>query len=331
MSSRGRRARGRPPKAPMLSTRPRTNFLRKPKAYQNQTGSNSDPNSRSSTPVSTPGTPTRGRGRGITRESAMRGRQFLHNVLYDDEDASRSSLDPEELPAPFVDMDDAELASDGSFDDSDSDNYSNDSLSTVSSTRKLFFMRRPKTPDLIDDKDIPSLSLPPSSNDLLMPTNHLMDCLSIYEVLRHFRIILRISPFLFEDFCACLLSDEISTLFTEIHITLMKALLREEEANSTTFGPSDLKDSINVSLFFLDSITWPEPIRAYLKCDAKHSDMKEAIEVLENNDYPYVSVTERLKVLKILADLVLATNNIREEILNEGNIQYDDHCRNCHK
>ncbi|XP_061191322.1 nucleosome-remodeling factor subunit BPTF-like isoform X2 [Saccostrea echinata] len=328
MSGRGRRARGRPPKTPLSTNR--TNFLRKPKAYQARSDASSDPNSRSSTPVSIPGTPTRGRGR--SREASYKGRNFIHS-LFDEDEASRSSMDPEERSSDVAeDIEPLDEDSDSVYDESDSD-YSDDSYSTQSSTskRKLFYFRRPKTPELLDDKDIPQLDLPSSSNDLLIPSEYLMMCLGVYEVIRHFRVILRLSPFTFEDFCAALYSDEVSTLLNETHITLLKSLLREEDGNNTTFGPTDLKDSINASLYFIDSMTWPELVRSYLDSD-RLSENKEALEVLEKStEYPFVSFQERLKVLKVLTDLFLSTNSVREEIMNEGNIQYDDHCRACHK
>ncbi|XP_033751700.1 nucleosome-remodeling factor subunit BPTF-like [Pecten maximus] len=335
MSTRGRRGRGRPPKTPLSSVRPRSTFLRKPKAYQNHGTPSSDPSSRSSTPVSTPGTPVRGQGRGRSREAAQRGRHFIQNMIFEDDDQSRSSLDTEEKVSDVLDdLDENEPVSDASYEDSDSD-YSDDSFSTIGSSagrRKLFFGRRPKTPELLDDKDITPLNLPPSSTDLLIPIENLMQSLSIYEVLRHFRTILRISPFTFEDFCAAILSDEVSSLLTEIHITLYKALWREEDGNNTAFGPSDMKDSINISLFFVDAFTWPESIRALLDTESdRYPEYKVAIESLEHQEFPFVPVEERLKVLKTLTDLFLVTNNVREEIMNEGNIQYDDHCRNCHK
>ncbi|XP_069124363.1 nucleosome-remodeling factor subunit BPTF-like isoform X2 [Argopecten irradians] len=335
MSTRGRRGRGRPPKTPLSSVRPRSNFLRKPKAYQNHGTPSSDPSSRSSTPVSTPGTPVRGQGRGRSREAAQRGRHFIQNMIFEDDEQSRSSLDPEDKASDVLDdLDETDPVSDASYEESDSD-YSDDSFSTTGSSagrRKLFFGRRPKTPELLDDKDIPPLNLPPSSTDLLIPIENLMQSLSIYEVLRHFRTILRLSPFTFEDFCAAILSDEVSPLLTEIHITLYKALWREEDGNNTAFGPSDMKDSINISLFFVDAFTWPESIRALLDTESdRYPEYKVAIESLEHPDFPFVPVEERLKVLKTLTDLFLVTNNVREEIMNEGNIQYDDHCRNCHK
>ncbi|KAL5018857.1 hypothetical protein ScPMuIL_004579 [Solemya velum] len=338
MSTRSRRGRGRPPKAPLLGRgRSNVNFLkvRKPKAYGGS-DAGSDPNSRSSTPVggSAPGTPTWRSERG-KREAYQKGRSFIHQVVNEDqyldhcEDPERSNdylgpINPETLSD--------EADSDSLYDLSDSDfSESGESLSTVSSSqRKFFTWRRPKTLDIPDDKEITPLVLPTSSTDLLIPPEYLMKCLGIYEVIRHYRVILRLSPYLFEDFCAALLSDEQTTLLSETHIALIKALLREDDANNTTYGPPDLKDSINISLLFIDPMTWPELVHAYLESEY-HPDFKDAISALESIDYPFVVVSERLKVLQILTDLFLGTNRVREEILVEGNIQYDDHCRACHK
>lgn len=101
------------------------------------------------------------------------------NNLFDEDDASRSSVDPEEKGSDVADdIEPLEDDSDSVYEDSDSD-FSDDSYSTQSSTgkRKLLFFRRPKTPELLDDKDIPQLDLPSSSSDLLIPTESLMMCL----------------------------------------------------------------------------------------------------------------------------------------------------------
>lgn len=329
MSTRGRRTRGRPPRTPLSANRarPSINFLRKPKALQNKDESNNS--SRCSTPVSIPGTPNKKNNRIGARESSLKSRNFISRIAYDDiDETSRDSLDIEE--GGLDDLDQEPDASDDSYEESDSD-YSDDSISTVSSVgRRQFFIRRPITPDIDDEADIPPLILPSGSNDLTIPNDYIMQCLSVYEVLRHYRIILRLSPFSFEDFCAALLTEDMSVLLSEIHITLLKALIREEDGNNTMFGPQDTKDSINISLFQIDTFTWSELIRAYLDSD-KHSCSEEAIKSLEIPDYPFVQFPDRLKVLKTLTDLFLGTNSVREEILNEGNIQYDDHCRACHK
>ena len=339
MSARAKRARGRPPRTPITNVKAR--LLRKPKAFGGgYVGENSS--SRSSTPVSISpaSTPTRSKfERGRPREAAHKGRNFIQN-LFDDDELSRDSLeDAGSVDSRSVNFDEDEDADGNRSDDSIEEPYDSDSDYSIectgnstTSTKKVIFFRRPKTPEIPFDQEVPPLVLPPSSNDLLIPTEYLMQCIGIYEVLRHFRTIARLSPFTFEDFCASLLGEEQCTLHSEIHINLIRAILREEEANTTTFGPADVKDSVNISLYFLDSMTWPEVFRAYLESDKNsYDENKDVISVIQVPDFPFVSVSDRLKVLQTLSDLFLSTNRVREEILNEGNIQYDDHCRACHK
>ncbi|XP_005095843.3 nucleosome-remodeling factor subunit NURF301 [Aplysia californica] len=332
MSTRARRARGRPPKTPLSTNR--TNFLRKPKAYQNQEhGINSTGRA---SPVTHYRSSRTERGRG--RAAASRGRHFLSQLIADDDEISSLPEFENDRASDFTDLDNTDhvydnVGSDASFEgESDQESSDNESLSTVSSSvsRRKVLLKRPKTPDIGDDKDIPALELPSSATDLLLPAEHILQAIGIYEVLRHFRTILRLSPFTFEDFCASLLSDEQSNLQAEIHITLLKALLREEDASNTTFGPQDLKDSINISIYYLDSMTWPEIIRAYLDSEM-HPEYRAHLSILESPDFPFVPYAEKLQVLQTLTDLFLAVSKVREEIINEGNIQYDDHCRACHK
>ena len=44
----------------------------------------------------------------------------------------------------------------------------------------------------------------------------------VYEVVRHFGRVLRISPFGFEDFCAAIISDEQPCIIAEIHVSIMR-------------------------------------------------------------------------------------------------------------
>lgn len=345
MSTKSRRARGRPPKTPLSG---RTNFLKRPRAY---TGSSFVDSHHQHLDGASGGTGTFGGshlghhghhhhhlGRGgirgpRLREAAQKSRTYIQQMLEDDDDDAPRNLDPDpDKSSDITDVDtiDDDHCSDDTYEESESV-YSEESYSTVSSFgRRRYHPRRPKTPDLDENREIPPLQLPPSATDLSLPTDHLMQALSIYEVLRHFRTILRLSPFLFEDFCSALLSDEQCLLLAETHIALMKSLLREEEANNTTFGAHDLKDSINIALFFLDGMTWTELVRSYLDSD-QNQEFKHTIEVLERTDFPFVGIEDKLTVLQTLTDLFLATNAVREEIMNEGNIQYDDHCRSCHK
>uniref|UniRef100_A0A8C3N7K4 Uncharacterized protein n=1 Tax=Geospiza parvula TaxID=87175 RepID=A0A8C3N7K4_GEOPR len=162
----------------------------------------------------------------------------------------------------------------------------------------------------------------------MVPSEHIMNVIAIYEVLRNFGTVLRLSPFRFEDFCAALVSQEQCTLMAEMHIVLLKAVLREEDTSNTTFGPADLKDSVNSTLYFIDGMTWPEVLRVYCESDKEYHHV---LPYQETEDYPYGPVENKIKVLQFLVDQFLTTNIAREELMSEGVIQYDDHCRVCHK
>ncbi|MCL4124865.1 UNVERIFIED_CONTAM: hypothetical protein GTU68_026986, partial [Idotea baltica] len=135
-----------------------------------------------------------------------------------------------------------------------------------------------------------------------MPEPYILQAVGIYEILRHFRTIVRLSPFHFEDFCASLIVEEESILLSEIHISLLKALIREEDAQQTHFGQLDQKDSINIALYFVDSMTWAETLRIYLQSDP---DFKTALEVMNSCNYPFTSLSNRMKVLQFLCDQFL--------------------------
>ena len=186
---------------------------------------------------------------------------------------------------------------------------------------------RPQSP-ILEAKDIPPLVLPKTSEDLLVPTSQLLNVSAVYEVLRNFGSVLRLSPFRFEDFCAALASQEQCTLLAETHISLLKAILREEDTSNTTFGPADVKDSVNSTLYFVDGMTWPEVVRAYCESDPEY---RHILPFQEVEDYPYEPLDSKIKVLQFLVDQFLATNIAREELMSEGVVAYDDHCRVCHR
>ncbi|XP_028674723.1 nucleosome-remodeling factor subunit BPTF isoform X3 [Erpetoichthys calabaricus] len=287
----------------------------------------------------------RGRGRGA---GGGRGRKNS-KVVYDDheseEEEDASSLrSEEEYPAeeelPSED-DDEEAPMDEESDyleeleeeDDDDASYCTESSfrsqSTYSSTpgRRRPRHHRPRSP-IFEEKEIPPLELPKSSEDLMVPSEQLLNVSAIYEVLRNFGTVLRLSPFRFEDFCAALVSQEQCTLIAETHISLLKAILREEDTSNTTFGPADLKDSVNSTLYFIDGMTWPEVVRVYCESDKEYHHVLPYQEVEE---YPYGPLESKIKVLQFLVDQFLTTNIAREELMSEGVIQYDDHCRVCHK
>jgi len=210
-----------------------------------------------------------------------------------------------------------------------------DNASVISGLAKKVFPRRPKTPDFIfDDVEVPKLVLPESSNDLLLTGSDLMVAFGIYEVLRRFRAIVRLSPFRLEDFCAAVVAsngDDQSVLLVEIHMTLLRSLLREDDGNNTTFGPYDTKDSVAIAMHFVDPMTWYECIRSYLDSDLSSSEFRSALHTLSYSSYFTAGTSERLNLLRVLTDLFLGTNAVRQELASEGQFLHDDHCRACHK
>lgn len=215
--------------------------------------------------------------------------------------------------------------------DSESDNES-----TTSNESSVYGFSSPKAPRIVTEpvKQQPPLNLPPSSDDLLLPTEHVLQALGIYEVLRHFSRIIRLSPFRFEDFCAAIQNEEQSPLLAQIHMALLRALLSEDEANGLMFSASDEKDSMNIFLYSFDSFTWPEVVRSYV-CSEKieSSDAARAVEGDETGlkPFPLTSNQERLAVLQQLCDQFLSSNTVRDDIMNEGLAESEDHCRNCGK
>lgn len=273
------------------------------------------------------------------REKSQKVRSFIQTVLGGGGDDEDNDLEPPPSSGDESDYqraEDEEDDDDGSVASYESDDvsvYSQSSYSTISSTtpakRKwTSSSRRAHSPVFLQERELPALALPKSSEDLILPTCHIMRALSIYETLRHFRNILRLTPFRFEDFCVALMSDEQSALLSEAHIALLRAILREEEAAGTQFGPQDLKDSINVHLYMVDAVTWPAVLRMYLTSDPEYRPMLAA---LERCEYPFTAVASKLNVLEFLCDQFLTTAQAREDITSEGVAKHDDHCRVCHK
>lgn len=360
MTGRGSKRRGRPPKSVVME-RPKKfqyHLMKKPKYLQNK-GSET-PNSQPSTPTpSRPSSPveseesrrstrirkSRGprdrhsRKGGHSSSGAYQRRGYNPNVDYHDseyhygsdfgDESSEKSEVEEDLLQSDVDSSESIEEPDPS---SDSD-FSLSSYSTTSGTprKTLLSQQRPPSPEplWLQNRELPQLNLPKSSDDLLVPRELVMPCLSIYEVLRHFRTLVRLSAFRFEDFCAALICDDQTNLLAEIHIMLIKALLREEDSQQTHFGPLDQKDSVNVSLYFVDSMTWSEALRSYVESDKSFD--QNILHILSTCEYPFTSVEDRIKVLQFLTDQFLITNPVREDLLHEGNMHYDDHCRVCHR
>ncbi|XP_033322004.1 nucleosome-remodeling factor subunit NURF301 E(bx) isoform X1 [Megalopta genalis] len=360
MTGRGSKRRGRPPKSVVME-RPKKfqyHLMKKPKYLQNK-GSET-PNSQPSTPTpSRPSSPVESEeSRRSTRTRKSRGPRERHsrkgghsgsgvyhrrgyntNVDYNDSeyhygsdfgDESSEKSEVEEDPLQ------SDVESSESIEEPDPSSDSDFSLSSYSTTsgtprKTLLSQQRPPSPEplWLQNRELPALTLPKSSDDLLVPKEYVMPSLSIYEVLRHFRTLVRLSAFRFEDFCAALICEDQTNLLAEIHTMLIKALLREEDSQQTHFGPLDQKDSVNVSLYFVDPMSWPEVLRSYVESDKCFDE--NILQILSTCEYPFTSIEDRIKVLQFLTDQFLITNPVREDLLHEGNMHYDDHCRVCHR
>lgn len=342
MSARGTKKRGRPPKV-SVGDRPKKfqyHLLKKPKYLLNlnkgQESQASTPSaSRASSPHGSDGSrrsSTRIRGkdghrsgrRGGMAGSAYQRRGYNPNAVdfqeseyhYGSDFGDESSDNKSEIEDDIA-LSESESESVGAP-SSDSD-FSLSSFSTLSGTpRRPGTLNRAPSPEplWLQNREIPRLELPRSSEDLLVPKDLVMSVLSIYEVLRHFRNLVRLSPFRLEDFCACLMCEDQTNLLAEIHIMLLKALFREEDSQQTHFGPMDQKDSVNVALYLLDFMTWPEVLRAYVESDPSFD--QNVLQILTHGDYPFSNVDDRIKVLQFLTDQFLITNPVREDLLSEG-------------
>ncbi len=185
---------------------------------------------------------------------------------------------------------------------------------------------------LREDEEFPPLALPESSEDLLVPNEHLLRVFSVYEVLRRYHHILRLTPFRVEDFCAAVASEEQSNLLSEVHMALLRTLVRAEEANSMSFGAPDQKDSITCVIFFMDSVTWPEALRQFLQSDSSYA---EALRVVNSCEYPLagpdVMIKNRVDILSFLSDQILSTPVVRDYITEDGKLPTEEHCRVCYR
>lgn len=282
----------------------------------------------------------RGRGRGRSGSGRKRGRG--RSVQNGDRDSNlacsptssssrniRTRNQGKSTPRKYQCM----IQSSSGSEDEDSD-YSVESVSSRSteishiSAESCYESYRIKTFDFVELPEIAPLTLPPSSDDLLVPNDQVMNALGVYEVLRHFSRTIRLSPFRFEDFAAALIAAEKSVLLDQVHVNLVRACITEDEANGFSFAAHDEKESINLFLYFLDSFTWPETVRSYVN---SHPELGETAHCVNDETYPLVSVASKLQALCRLTEQFLSSNAVREEVLNEGLFQSEDHCRNCSK
>ena len=63
-----------------------------------------------------------------------------------------------------------------------------------------------------------------------------------------------------------------------------------------------------------------------------HPFLLQIVSLLKtHSSYATVRLFDRVRILDSLVHLILRTDGLRLRICNEGKIEYDDHCRSCHK
>lgn len=331
--------RGRPPKNAESANR--LAILRKPKylfagqkAHQSKSSSTPSSGKKSSKKRA----PWKGESDEEDYLSGSYTRSHARSVYFEDDDEEDQSMSQDDKRTAGDWEEEEELDDDLAEDD--------ECPSSPTTSCRIGQFLRAKSPPHFDEKELknmPELVLPPSSSDLLLPphlaSEYLIEILSIYEILSQFKFQLRLSAFKLEDFIASLLLNENNSLLSEVHICLLKTLIREDEQNQTMYGSQDVKDSIGIYIYCCDPLTWPTALRMYIVSRRREEcpEVKEIIRVLlvekEYQEYPIeVPLEIKLKVLQFLCDTLLETNIAREEILNgDGGVRHDDHCRKCHK
>ncbi|CAG0922204.1 unnamed protein product [Notodromas monacha] len=288
----------------------------------------------------------RGRGRGRSRGSGISVRGRKSGIARGKSDRPRGGSqshprskppsDNEDYDGYFMSDEYDEDVETREYLDSESDSDSLgldedflDNVSEVGSASPGLVSRSPSPlPVWLQDRpDLPVLVLPPSSEDLLIETPLVLRALSVYELIMHFSRAFRLSPFRFEDFCAALAAEEQSTLLSEMHMQLLKAILRNCDQQAVTFGAPDLRDVINIDFFFLDCMTWPAVLKSYFE---SHSKFMDALHIVTEKNYPYCEAEDRLVVLEALVDELMLSNSVRDQVNNyDGKIPHEDHCRGC--
>ena len=180
-----------------------------------------------------------------------------------------------------------------------------------------------------DPDSLPNpLLLPQSSNDLLIKKEHLLQTLGVYEAVRHFGRVMKISSFGFEEFCASLVAEELSPILSEIHLKLINSVISLDEACQINHSSLEERDMVSIQIHTMDEFTWPEVLKNYVKSDL---DFEFLVPIVQKDSYPVVPVEDTLKILTWLVNCCMLTASIREEIANEGLFISDDHCRKCSK
>ncbi|XGW10510.1 hypothetical protein V3C99_012196, partial [Haemonchus contortus] len=182
----------------------------------------------------------------------------------------------------------------------------------------------------LSSAEIPPLILPDSSNDIPVPREYLLDVVELYELLRSYWRTLRLSPFLFEDFCAALSSSDNSRLLSEIHIVLLRMCFKNDDEEQVHFSGNETNNAYNIITACLEPMTYAEVLRQYLSCDPNVP--AEVMEAVKAPNYPFVDFPTRLVLITFLSYRFLYSNEYKKTVVaTGGRLEHEETCRACSK
>ncbi|KAJ7959686.1 DDT domain-containing protein PTM [Quillaja saponaria] len=160
------------------------------------------------------------------------------------------------------------------------------------------------------------LQLPPSSKNLALDDIPILELFSIYAFLRSFSTMLFLSPFELEDFAAALKYRSPSTLFDNVHVSILQ-ILRHHLGYLSNEGSQTASNCLRILNWDLvDLITWPIFMAEYLlihgsgfKPGFNLNDLK-----LFKSDYYKQPVTMKVEILRLLCDDMIEAEAIRSEL-----------------
>ncbi|KAK6030313.1 PHD-finger [Ostertagia ostertagi] len=178
--------------------------------------------------------------------------------------------------------------------------------------------------------EIPPLVLPESSKDIPVPSEYLLDVVELYELLRSYWRTLRLSPFLFEDFCAALSSADNSRLLSEIHLVLLRMCFKNDDEEQVHFSGNETNNAYNIITACLEPMTYAEVLRQYLSSDVNVP--VEVMEAVNAPNYPFVDFSTRLVLITFLSYRFLYSNEYKKTVVaTGGRLEHEETCRSCCK
>ncbi|KAF7638565.1 hypothetical protein Mgra_00001943 [Meloidogyne graminicola] len=182
----------------------------------------------------------------------------------------------------------------------------------------------------LSPENIPILNLPGSSMDLLIDSDHMLHTLEAFCFFLYLFPISALRYNFLPSFSRIFVVPSAirSKLLGEIHIAFLRLFFSEEEQEKTSFSVFDTNLSFNIVLQLLDHMNYAEVLKQYVESDNFSADV---LQILVENNYPFVSLDKRLVILKWMCERFFNTNIFKRLVRDEGKIKHDQHCRFCAK